>query len=175
MSDSFRNTVKIELTVNGKHVTRTVDARLTLADFLREELDLTGTKLGCEHGVCGACSVLMDDLLVRSCLTLAVQATGAAVRTVEAISEDPGGVRLRESFKKHHALQCGFCTSGFLVTAYHLLENRGAVDADDVREELNGNICRCTGYQGIVAAVLEASAERAAPAGPVGEGVSWKR
>jgi carbon-monoxide dehydrogenase small subunit len=168
MTDSFRSTVEIELTVNGKHETRSVDPRLTLADFLREELDLTGTKLGCEHGVCGACSVLMDDLLVRSCLTLAVQASGAAVRTVEAISAEPGGLRLRESFKKHHALQCGFCTPGFLVTAYHLLEERGVVDAEGVREALSGNICRCTGYQGIVAAVLDAGAE-------VREGASWKR
>jgi carbon-monoxide dehydrogenase small subunit len=161
MSDGFHDMVTIELTVNGKEVTRTVDPRLTLADFLREELDLTGTKLGCEHGVCGACSVLMDDLLVRSCLTFAVQAAGRIVRTVEAISEAPEGVRLREAFKKHHALQCGFCTSGVLVTAYHLLEDRSVVDAQDVREQLSGNICRCTGYQGIVAAVLEASDERA--------------
>jgi aerobic carbon-monoxide dehydrogenase small subunit len=159
MSDSFRDSVEIELTVNGKRLTRSVDPRLTLADFLREDLDLTGTKLGCEHGACGACSVLMDDLLVRSCLTLAVQAGGTTVRTVESISAEPRGLRLRESFKKHHALQCGFCTSGVLVAAYHLLEEGEAADAEDVREELNGNLCRCTGYQGIVAAVLEAGAE----------------
>jgi carbon-monoxide dehydrogenase small subunit len=156
VSKTVEETFEIELTVNGREVTSVVDPRLTLADFLREELDLTGTKLGCEHGVCGACTVLMDGRAVRSCLTLAVQATGTDVRTVEEICNEPRGMRLREGFKKHHGLQCGFCTSGFLVTAYELLEERGYVDADEAREELSGNICRCTGYQGIVAAVVEA-------------------
>lgn len=158
MSGGFRTTAEVDVTVNGTRVSRTIDPRLTLADFLREELDLTGTKLGCEQGVCGACSVLMDGRLVRSCITLAVQATGSTVRTVEAISEEPLGHRLRESFKKHHALQCGFCTSGFLVTAYHLLEDGSPLSADEAREQLCGNICRCTGYQGVVAAIVEAGA-----------------
>jgi carbon-monoxide dehydrogenase small subunit len=158
MSDGFQTAVEVDVTVNGRRVTRVIDPRLTLADFLREELDLTGTKLGCEQGVCGACSVLMDGRLARSCITLAVQATGATVRTVEAISEEPLGLRLRESFKKHHALQCGFCTPGFLVTAYHLLEDGAPISADEAREQLCGNVCRCTGYQGVVAAVVEAGA-----------------
>ncbi|UGS35983.1 (2Fe-2S)-binding protein [Capillimicrobium parvum] len=154
---SSKELVEVVMTVNQTEVTRTVEPRLTLADFIRDELDLTGTKLGCEHGVCGACTVLLEGEPVRSCCTLAVQAAGGTVQTVEELCRLPRGARLRESFKKHHALQCGFCTPGFLVTSYELLEDRDELTVEEARRELSGNICRCTGYQGIVAAVVEAS------------------
>ena len=149
-------TTKFE--VNGKQVSVDVEPRLTLADCLRHELRLTGTHIGCEHGVCGACTVLVDGEAVRSCLILAVQAEGTKITTVEGLSNDADLTPLQKSFRKHHALQCGFCTPGFITTAHALLTEEPDCDADRVREVLSGNICRCTGYIGIVDAVLEARA-----------------
>ena len=146
----------IRVTVNGEAREGTIESRVTLADFLRQELRLTGTHLGCEHGVCGACTVLVDGEAVRSCLILAVQAEGSKVVTVEGLSEDADLTPLQKSFRKHHALQCGFCTPGFITTAHALLTEEPDCDADRVREVLSGNICRCTGYIGIVDAVLDA-------------------
>jgi aerobic-type carbon monoxide dehydrogenase small subunit (CoxS/CutS family) len=159
--------MKISLNVNGKAVDIDVEPRLTLADCLRHSLELTGTHIGCEHGVCGACTVIVDGEAVRSCLTLAVQADGANVVTVEGLSNDEALTPLQAAFRKHHALQCGFCTPGMLTTAHALLTERPDVDADGVRHVLSGNICRCTGYVPIVEALLEA---RAAYGGPSGEG-----
>lgn len=153
--------VTISATVNGAPVKRSVPARLTLADFLRDELGLTGTHLGCEHGVCGACSVFVDGRSARACLMLAVQVDGLRVDTVEGLDQFEEAARLRRAFSERGGLQCGFCTPGFLVSAVELLRDPDAekpLTADSVREALSGNICRCTGYQGIVAAVLDAVA-----------------
>ena len=152
--------VELRTTVNGQRVHATVLARLTLADFLREELRLTGTHLGCEHGVCGACSVLVDGRSVRACLLFAVQVEGADVVTVEGLQDNETTARLRGAFTRCHALQCGFCTPGMLVTATELLDDARSprpLTDQTVREALSGNMCRCTGYQGIVHAVLEAA------------------
>ena len=149
-------TRKIALSVNGKRYEAEVEVRWTLADFVRHTLGLTGTHLGCEHGVCGACTVLLDGEAVRSCLMLAVQAEGRSVTTVEGLSNDDDLTPLQKSFRKHHALQCGFCTPGMITTAHALLTEEPDCDADRVREVLSGNICRCTGYISIVEAVLEA-------------------
>jgi carbon-monoxide dehydrogenase small subunit len=149
--------VDIALTVNGQVARGTVEARQSLADFLREGLELTGTHLGCEHGACGACTVLVDGAAVRSCLMFAVQADGANVVTVEGLARGGELSPLQRAFREHHALQCGFCTPGFLVTATALLaENQNPTPAE-VRAALSGSICRCTGYIGIVAAVLAAA------------------
>jgi len=142
--------------VNGKPVEVNVEPRMTLADCLRNVLRLTGTHLGCEHGVCGACTVLLDGEAVRSCLMLAVQAEGRSVTTVEGLSDDDDLTPLQKSFRRHHALQCGFCTPGMITTAHALLTDEPDCDADRVREVLSGNICRCTGYVSIVEAVLDA-------------------
>jgi len=148
----------VRFEVNGKVVTVEVEPRLTLADCLRHRLGLTGTHVGCEHGVCGSCTVLLDGAAVRSCLMLAVQAEGARVTTVEGLSLAEGLTPLQTSFRKHHALQCGFCTPGIITTAHALLSEEPDCDADRVREVLSGNLCRCTGYIPIVEAVLEARA-----------------
>ena len=148
--------MEITLTVNGEAVTREVPVRLTLADFLRHELELTGTHLGCEHGVCGACTVIVDGDAVRSCLMLAVQAEGREVITVEGLSNDTELTPLQAAFRKHHALQCGYCTPGMLTTAHALLSEEPYCDVERIREVLSGNLCRCTGYVSIVDAVLEA-------------------
>jgi carbon-monoxide dehydrogenase small subunit len=142
--------------VNGKAVEVAVEPRMTLADCLRQVLRLTGTHLGCEHGVCGACTVLLDGEAVRSCLMLAVQAEGHSVTTIEGLSNDDELTPLQASFRRHHALQCGFCTPGMITTAHALLTEEPDCDADRVREVLSGNICRCTGYISIVEAVLDA-------------------
>ncbi|OBG81308.1 4-hydroxybenzoyl-CoA reductase subunit gamma [Mycobacterium sp. E802] len=152
--------VPISAVVNGRLIQRTVVPRLTLADFLRDELGLTGTHLGCEHGVCGACSVFLDGQSVRACLMLAVQIDGMRVTTVEGLEAFEETGRLREAFSERGGLQCGFCTPGFLVTAVELLrdpDTEKPLTEDSVREALSGNICRCTGYQGIVQAVLDAA------------------
>ena len=148
----------ISVTVNGTMHRHAVEPRLLLSDFLRGTLGLTGTHVGCEHGVCGACTVLVDGAAVRACLMLAVQAEGAEVVTVEGLSSDAELTPLQKSFRKHHALQCGFCTPGMITTAHALLSEEPDCDADRVREVLSGNICRCTGYVSIVEAVLDARA-----------------
>jgi carbon-monoxide dehydrogenase small subunit len=148
----------VRFKVNGKEAAVEVEPRMTLADCLRQRLRLTGTHVGCEHGVCGACTVLVDGEAVRSCLMLAVQAEGTEVVTVEGLSDGEKLTPLQEAFRKHHALQCGFCTPGFITTAHALLSREPDCDAMRVREVLSGNICRCTGYVPIVAAVLDARA-----------------
>ncbi len=150
--------MRIELQVNGTAVAAEVEPRTSLADFLRDTLRLTGTHIGCEHGVCGACTVIVNGAAVRSCLMLAVQAEGEKVITVEGLSNDDALTPLQAAFRKHHALQCGFCTPGMLTTAHALLSHEPKADADRVREVLSGNLCRCTGYIPIVEAVLEARA-----------------
>jgi carbon-monoxide dehydrogenase small subunit len=149
----------VHVTVNGITYDRTVEARLTLADFLREELNLTGTHLGCEHGVCGACTILFNGEAVRSCLILAVQADGAELATVEGLADGDTLHPLQQAFHEHHALQCGFCTPGFLMTAVAFLKDTPKPTEADVREAISGNICRCTGYMPIVEAVLHVSRE----------------
>jgi aerobic-type carbon monoxide dehydrogenase small subunit (CoxS/CutS family) len=150
--------VDIALEVNGEDVRGRVEPRTTLADFLREDAGLTGTHLGCEHGVCGACTVLLDGRSARSCLILAVQASGHAVRTVEGLAGDDAGLHpLQDAFSRLHGLQCGFCTPGFLMAAVELLAEQPDPDERDVREALSGNLCRCTGYVNIVKAVLDAA------------------
>jgi aerobic-type carbon monoxide dehydrogenase small subunit (CoxS/CutS family) len=148
----------IELTVNGKRYRGQAEARVILADFLRDELDLTGTHLGCEHGVCGACTVLVDGQAVRSCLMLAVQAEGHDVQTVEGLASEEGTLHpIQEAFSKDHALQCGFCTPGFLMAIAEYLAEEPEPAEDDIRKRLSGNLCRCTGYQNIVKAVSDAA------------------
>lgn len=148
---------RIVSTINGKSVEREVEARLTLADFLRHELRLTGTHLGCEHGVCGACTVIVDQKAVRSCLLFAVQVDRKHVNTVEALSTGDDLSPLQRAFQKHHALQCGFCTPGILNTAHAFLKDNPGPTADRVRDVISGNICRCTGYVRIVNAILDAA------------------
>jgi carbon-monoxide dehydrogenase small subunit len=149
----------IRLDVNGQTHAAEVPVRKTLADFLRQDLRLTGTHLGCEHGVCGACTVLLDGRAVRACLLLAVQADGHAVRTVEGLAASPTQPHpLQEAFRKHHALQCGFCTPGLLTTLVEFLHDCPDPTPEEVRIAISGNLCRCTGYDTIVAATLDAAA-----------------
>jgi aerobic carbon-monoxide dehydrogenase small subunit len=152
---------EIELVVNGEPRRAEADVRITLADFLRDKLELTGTHLGCEHGVCGACTVLVDGAAVRSCLMLAVQASGHEVLTVEGLGEPDDLHPLQQALRERHAFQCGFCTPGFVMSSLALLRENPAPDEAEVREVLSGNVCRCTGYQSIVEGVLLA-AERGA-------------
>jgi len=148
----------ISVTVNGRRHEADVDVRLTLADFLRHQLNLTGTHVGCEHGVCGACTILLDGRSARSCLMLAVQTDGRAVITVEGIAPGPGEMHpLQEAFRENHGLQSGFCTPGMLTTLIEFLRDNPDPTEDDIRIAISGNLCRCTGYQGIVAAVLDAA------------------
>ena len=149
--------VEICLTVNGKEVTKQVEPRLLLADFLRDELGLTGTHLGCEHGVCGACTVLLNGKSVRSCLMFAVQADGCYVETVESLANEDGSLSvLQQAFQDNHALQCGFCTPGFLMTLQPILKEKAYLTDEEIREVISGNLCRCTGYTHIVKAVKQA-------------------
>jgi len=145
----------VSMTVNGKPAAGTVDVRLLLVDFLRDRLRLTGTHVGCEHGVCGACTVLLDGEAVRSCIMFAVQAEGSEIVTVEGITPESGLSPLQQAFKNNHALQCGFCTPGFLITI-EAADPAEYPDDAGIREMLSGNLCRCTGYEGIVDAVKEA-------------------
>ena len=145
---------EIRLKINGAEVGGTVEPRRTLADFLRENLGLTGTHLGCEHGVCGACTVLIDGATARSCLTFAVQVDGCEVSTVEGLARDGEWHPLQQAFHENHALQCGFCTPGMLMSASELIKRNPDPDESDVREALAGNLCMCTGYINIVRAVL---------------------
>jgi carbon-monoxide dehydrogenase small subunit len=149
----------VRLTVNGERREATVEARRTLADFLREDLRLTGTHVGCEHGVCGACTVLLDGAPTRACLTFAAQADGGEVTTVEGLASGEALHPIQAAFKRHHALQCGFCTPGFLISALALLRENPEPSEPQIREWLSGNLCRCTGYQFIVDAVQAAAAE----------------
>lgn len=146
---------EVAVVVNGKCYERTVETRRTLGDFLRVDLGLTGTHFGCEHGVCGACTVRVDGLAVRSCLMLAVQANGKSVQTVEGLANGDILSPLQQAFHDRHALQCGFCTPGVLMTMAEFLEENPAPTEKEVRDALSGNICRCTGYQNIVDAVLQ--------------------
>jgi carbon-monoxide dehydrogenase small subunit len=150
----------ISLTVNGERVTRRVEARTHLADFLRDSLDLTGTHLGCEHGVCGACTIRVDGVAVRGCLMLAVQADGSVVDTIEGLSDSGVLADLQEAFLTRNALQCGFCTPGMLVSALELLEREAAPSRDTIRAAISGNYCRCTGYHAIVDAIASVAAQR---------------
>ena len=156
--------VTVRVRVNGDDRAAAVEPRMTLADFLREECGLTGTHLGCEHGVCGACTVLLDGAAVRACLVLAVQAEGAAVTTIEGIGDADGGLSpVQAAFRDCHGLQCGFCTPGFVVSVTAFLRDCPDPDDIEIREALSGNLCRCTGYQGIVAAVRRAARGGATP------------
>ncbi len=145
----------IELTVNGRRYRETVEPRLLLSDFIRGRLGLTGTHVGCEHGVCGACTVRLDGVAVRSCLLLAVQADGAEIVTVEGIADDGRLTPLQEAFRRHHALQCGFCTPGILMAAGDLLSRPTPPTRVEIVDMLSGQLCRCTGYAPIVAAIAE--------------------
>ena len=150
----------VRLTLNGVPREATVEPRLTLADFLREQCRLTGTHLGCEHGVCGACTVLVDGAAVRSCLMFAVQADGAEVTTIEGIASPDGELSpVQAAFRDCHALQCGFCTPGFVVSVTAFLRDNPDPADEDIRDALSGNLCRCTGYQGIVRAVRKVAGE----------------
>ena len=160
------STHTIKLTVNGKAYERSVESRITLADFLRHELGLTGTHLGCEHGVCGACTVLVDGQTARACLMFAVQANGRELATVEGLASPDGKLNpLQQAFQDNHGLQCGFCTPGMLMTLTEFLRDHPEPSETEVREALSGNLCRCTGYAGIVAAALDA-AQRLGGASP---------
>src|SRR5437667_8694220 len=147
----------ITLRVNGATRTGSPEARMTLADFLRDDLDLTGTHVGCEHGVCGACTVLLEGEPVRSCLLLAVQADGASLTTVEGLADGEHLHPLQQAFWDHHGLQCGFCTPGILLTAKALLEENPHPSEEEIREAISGNLCRCTGYHFIVDALRAAA------------------
>lgn len=148
--------ILISLTLNGEHVTREVEPRLLLSDFLREEMNLTGTHVGCEHGVCGACSIQFDGETVRSCLMLAVQADGLEVKTVESLINADGTMNeLQKAFSENHALQCGFCTPGFLMVLDNFLKKNPKPNEDEIRECISGNLCRCTGYTNIIKAVKQ--------------------
>ena len=149
----------IRLRVNGQEVEREVEVRKLLADFLREDLGLTATHLGCEHGVCGACTVVLNGNSVRSCLLFAVQADGGDLLSVEGLARDGQMHPLQQAFWDHHALQCGFCTSGFLMSAYDLLQKNPHPSEEEIRHGLSGNLCRCTGYANIVKAVMAAAKE----------------
>ena len=153
--------VTVSVTVNGLEREATVEPRKTLADFLREDLGLTGTHLGCEHGVCGACTVLIDGRAVRACLQFAVQVEGASITTVEGLAVDGELNAVQRAFMNEHGLQCGFCTPGFVVSATALLASNPNPSDQEIREGLSGNICRCTGYQGIIRAVRSAASEAA--------------
>jgi carbon-monoxide dehydrogenase small subunit len=153
----------IETKINGTTYKKTVPARKTLADFLRQDCNLTGTHIGCEHGVCGACTVMVDGVAVRSCLMLAVQADGAEVRTVEGVANADGTLhRVQQALHEEHGLQCGFCTPGFVMTLVSLVERAEKISEEEMKAALSGHICRCTGYQGILRAVKKIAAENAA-------------
>lgn len=152
------DTRKIKLTVNGRAYEREVETRMTLADFLRHDLDLTGTHVGCEHGVCGVCTVLVNDVSARACLMLAVQAHDKSITTVEGLGTPDGGLNvLQQAFRENHSLQCGFCTPGMLMTLTEFLALNSDPSEAEVRVAISGNVCRCTGYQSIVAAALQAA------------------
>jgi aerobic carbon-monoxide dehydrogenase small subunit len=154
--------MEVSIRVNGEMISQAIDDRLSLADFVREQCLLTGTHIGCEHGVCGACTLMMDGRPVRSCITLAAAADRTDVRTVEGYADDPLMDAIRRAFNLRHALQCGFCTPGMLATAYDVLSRIPDLDRDRIRVELGGNLCRCTGYLPIIQAIADVHAERRA-------------
>jgi 2-furoyl-CoA dehydrogenase 2Fe-2S iron sulfur subunit len=156
---------RVTLTLNGEQVTGYAEPRMLLSDFLREECALTGVHVGCEHGVCGACTVTIDGKVGRSCLALAVQAEGAVIETVESLGPKDGGLNdLQKAFRRYHALQCGFCTPGILMSVSEFLDANHDPNEAEVRDLLSGHLCRCTGYTGMVKAVLEVAAARKAAA-----------
>ncbi|MDS1116728.1 (2Fe-2S)-binding protein [Gordonia westfalica] len=161
MTQSTTDLQLITLTVNGQSKAFLAEPRRTLADALRDELDLTGTKIGCGHGVCGSCTVLVDGAAVRSCLMFAVQAEGAEITTVEGLDQDGELDSIQKAFTENHGVQCGFCTSGMLLTTHALLAENPEPTEEEVRDGLNGNLCRCTGYQNIVKSVLAAAEAKA--------------
>jgi carbon-monoxide dehydrogenase small subunit len=156
-----RNEIDVILRVNGEDIAARVEPRQTLVDFLRDDLALTGTHIGCEHGVCGACTVLLDGAVVRGCLVLAVQCDGAAIETIEGLSDSGVIADLQTAFQRRNALQCGFCTPGMLIGAQDLLARGGVPSRDAIREHISGNYCRCTGYQAIVDAIEAVAQARA--------------
>jgi aerobic carbon-monoxide dehydrogenase small subunit len=166
MSDDLfppREKRSVRVSVNGTSYTAQAETRMLLSDFLRHALHLTGTHVGCEHGVCGACTVIFNDVPIRSCLMLAVQADGAEILTVEGLANADGSLHpIQQALRDHHGLQCGFCTPGFLMAIYAFLQENPSPDLDDdaIREAISGNLCRCTGYQGLVAAVRHLLANR---------------
>ena len=149
----------VTMTVNGETVSQQIPVRMNLVDFLRNELGLTGSHVGCEHGVCGACTLDVDGVAVRGCLMLAVQADGASITTIEGLADKSVGKALQSAFQKHNALQCGFCTPGMLASATEYIEGGGTADRTAIRAHISGNYCRCTGYQSIVDAVAEVVTE----------------
>jgi carbon-monoxide dehydrogenase small subunit len=155
------HTMDISLTVNGEAVNERIEPRMTLVDFLRENLSLTGSHVGCEHGVCGACTVRVDGVVVRGCLMLAAQCEGAKVETIEGVSDSGEIADLQTAFEQRNALQCGFCTPAMLLTAQELLKAGGVPSRDEIREHISGNYCRCTGYHAIVDAVESVAQARA--------------
>ena len=157
MPDLKIHLIPIDVTINGKRYQVDVEPRLLLVEFIRERIGLTGTHVGCDTSYCGACTVLLNGETIKSCTTLAVQADGATVLTVEGLETADGLHPLQQSFREHHALQCGYCTPGMLLSSYALLEENPDPSRDDIRKRLSGNICRCTGYQNIYTAVEEAS------------------
>jgi carbon-monoxide dehydrogenase small subunit len=162
MNDPVGLAVDVSLVVNGHSWSGTLEPRLSLADFLRDVLGLTGTHLGCEHGVCGACTVLIDDQPQRACLSIAVGMDGRNITTVEGL-DGPLTESLRAAFSERHALQCGFCTPGMLITATDMIRRGACADEERIRQELAGNLCRCTGYQGLVAAIQAVANEEVKP------------
>ena len=157
--------VRITLTLNGRLVAGEAEPRMQLADFLRHVLHAYGTHVGCEHGICGACTVLVDGRAVRSCLIYAVQVDGCRIETIEGLNRNTQGLTdLQEAFRRHHALQCGFCTPGILMSATQFLSEHPQPSEDDVRDMLSGHLCRCTGYAGMVEAILETARQRATKA-----------
>jgi aerobic-type carbon monoxide dehydrogenase small subunit (CoxS/CutS family) len=158
--DTPQTIIETTLTINGESITRRIPVRQNLVDFLREEMGLTGTHIGCEHGVCGACTVRVDGNIVRGCLMLAVQAEGRKVETIEGLSDSGEIADLQDAFHKRNALQCGFCTPGMLLTAQDLAQKNPQATREQIREHISGNFCRCTGYQAIVDAVETVLAAR---------------
>jgi aerobic carbon-monoxide dehydrogenase small subunit len=149
--------VKVGLTINGRKVVADVEPRMHLADFLREHLRLTATHLGCEHGVCGACTVLINGEPARACIALTVALEGADIKTLEGLADDERMAVLKNSFHEQHGLQCGFCTPGMLISAWDLLQRKPDLSEGEIRAEMSGNLCRCTGYQGIVRSIKHAA------------------
>lgn len=166
VADDRPEEIRVALTVNGVEHAAATEARVSLADFLRDRLGLTGTHLGCEQGICGACTVLVDGEAVRACLLLAVQADGAQVSTVEGLAEDGQLDPLQQAFWENHSFQCGFCTPGFLMTVHAFLKENPEPTAGEVREALAGNLCRCTGYHSIVTGVMDAAERLRGDAAP---------